>query len=91
MVLWFYGFMALWLYSLMACWFYGFMVLDLMVVWFYGFLVARIYQVPISCFLMDLEPISKVFKISLDGSSGFVGARLFQNREKCGFPSFRDL
>ena len=34
----------------------------------------------ISCFLIDIGPISKIFRILLDGSMGFVGARLFQNQ-----------
>ena len=30
-----------------------------------------------SCFLVDIDPISKIFKMCLDGSSSFVSARLF--------------
>ena len=33
---------------------------------------------PISCFLIDLELISKIFKISSNGSSSFASAHLFQ-------------
>ena len=40
----------------------------------------------ISCFFIDIELISKIFKIVLDGSPGFVGARLF---EKCKILDFR--
>ena len=32
-------------------------------------------------FLEDIDKIFKIFKMLLDGSSGFVGARLFQNFE----------
>ena len=37
------------------------------------------YQNYISCFLEDIDPISKIFKNLLDGSSGFCGSRLFQH------------
>ena len=36
------------------------------------------YQMSISCCLLDIGPISKILKNLLDGSTGFVGARLFQ-------------
>ena len=45
---------------------------------FLGFKVSKIYQISISCFLIDVGPISKVFKILLYASSGCFGARLFQ-------------
>ena len=48
----------------------------------------KIYQIAISCFLEDIDLISKLFKISLDGSSGFSGARLFKTCQTFGFPSF---
>ena len=54
-----------------------------------GFLVSQFYQNPISCFLTDIDPISKIFKIILDRSSGFVGARLFPNCQTLGFPNIR--
>ena len=63
------GFMVLrvfWFYSCMALWRYTFMV-----VWCHGFLVSKIYQMSISCFQEDIDLISKIFKIWLDGSSGF--------------------
>ena len=53
---------------------YGFMVL-----WFYGFMVSKVHQISISCFQEDLDPISKIFNILFNGSSGFVGVRLFES------------
>ena len=64
----------------LSFWFLGF--------WFLGFLVSAnllcvqkicvtYYQIFISCFLIDIDLISKISKILLDGSVGFVGARLF--------------
>ena len=35
------------------------------------------YQFPISCFLTDIDVISKISRILSDGSSSFIGARLF--------------
>ena len=77
LVLWFYG---LWFYSLMVLWFYGFMLL-----WIYGFLVSKLYQISISCFQEDFDPMSMIFKIALDGSSGIFGTRLFQTCQNVGF------
>ena len=62
--------------------FLGFLVskfLGFKVVWLLGYDVSKIYQIRISCLLEDIEPISKIFKILLDGSAGLFGARLFQN------------
>ena len=50
-----------------------------------GFKVSKIYQISISCFLEDTDPISKIPGIVLDGSSGLFGARLFPNRQTHGF------
>ena len=36
------------------------------------------YQMSIACFLGDIDPISKICKISFDESSGLFGARRFQ-------------
>ena len=72
MVLLLYGFMILWFYSFMVLSFYGFMVLLFcgfmvfgfygfmvcIVLWFYGSMVSRIYQISISCFQEDIDPIS---------------------------------
>ena len=73
MVLCFYGFITLLfcVFGVMALWFYSCMV--------YGFLVSNIYESPISCFYEDIYPVFKVLKILFDGSSGFLGARLFQH------------
>ena len=91
MVLGFYGFMALWLYGLwfysfmvlcfMVLWLYGFMLLwfyGVMVLWFYGFLVSENYQISISCFQQDIDPISINLKIVLRGILSLSGASLFQ-------------
>ena len=37
------------------------------------------YQMPISCFSIDFDPISKIFEILLNGSSSSPGAILFEN------------
>ena len=42
----------------------------------------------ISCFQEDMGPISKIFKMFLNGSSAFVGARLFQTCQTNGFRNF---
>ena len=42
------------------------------------------YHNSISCFLEDIDPIFKIFKNLLDGSSGLFGPRLFH----CPFQSF---
>ena len=41
-----------------------------------GTIFAKIH----SCFVIDIGLIFKILKILLNGSSSFVGARLFQNR-----------
>ena len=52
----------------------GFLVSCFLVYWFIGFKVSKIYQISISCFLIDIDHISKLFKILLNGSAGFFGA-----------------
>ena len=69
----------------MVLWFYGLVVCSFMVLWFYGlivlwFLGLKVYQIAISCFEEDIDPICKIFENLLDGSSGFVGARLFTKK-----------
>ena len=60
-----------------------------LVSWFQSFLVSQFpsckktmipcYQLPISCLLIDVDVVSKLFiKNLLHGSSGCFGARLFQ-------------
>ena len=64
--LWFYGFMVSWFYGFMVLWFYSLIFYCLIVLWFYGFLVfwfQAFYQVSISCFQVDIDPISKIFNI----------------------------
>ena len=62
---------------------YGFMA-----VWFYGFLVSQNYQMSMSCYLIDVCPMSMIFKILLNGCSSFVGARLFENVNILDFQNF---
>ena len=59
---------------------FGFLVSWVCVSCFVGFLVSKSYQMSISCLLKDIDPIPKIFKIFFNGSSSFVGARLFHNR-----------
>ena len=49
--------------------------------WFLGFRVSKIYQISISCIFIEVDHISIIFKILFNGSSSFVGAGLFENRE----------
>ena len=44
-----------------------------------GALLVPYYKISISCSLEDIDPISKIFKNILNGSSDIFGARLFQN------------
>ena len=76
MVLWLYGFMLDGFIVLSLCRFHG-----LKVLWFYScivqwFYISRSYQMFISCFQDDIDPISKIFEIWLRGSSPCFGARL---------------
>ena len=57
----------------------------------FGFLVSWFYQMSISCSLEDIGPISKIFEISLDESSSFVGARLFEKCQHVGCPTILHL
>ena len=43
-------------------------------------------RVSTSCFLEDVEPIFKIFKNLLNGSSGCFGLRLFRNLQNAGVP-----
>ena len=58
-----------------------------------GFKVSMIpySQNATSCFLEDIDPISKIFKNLLNRTLGLLGARLFQNSQKkwiCDFLIF---
>ena len=68
----------------------------------FGFLVSKnvlcfqnifvtYYQMSISCFLIDMKYISKILEILLDGSSSFVGARLFEKCQNVGCQKFSDM
>ena len=67
----------------MALWLCSYVANGYMATWLYGF-VAK-FQNIISCFQVDVGPISKMFKKFLDGSSPFVGARLFEKCQKMNF------
>ena len=65
-------------------WFLGFVVS-----WFLGSLVSKFQgftKFPFRVF-DEIDLISKLFKILLQGSSGFPGALLFENRQAIGFPT----
>ena len=89
--LWFYDFMVLWLYSFVILWFYGFIILYFIVLWFCGFKFSWFQEVatfPSHAFLTNIGLIAKIFEILLNGSSGFVGARLFEHCQNFGLPTF---
>ena len=46
------------------------------------------YQIPTSWFLIDIDFISMILEILLDGPSSFFGARLFGNCQHFGLPIF---
>ena len=69
--------------------FLGLLVFGLLVVRLLGFLVLKsplnifkryvtYAQMSNSCFFIEIDLISRILKMSLDGSSGFFGARLFE-------------
>ena len=84
------GFLVSWFHSFLVSWFLGLKVSwcqRFLVSWFRSFKVPKIYQIAISCSLEDIDPISKSFKILLDGSSVF-SAPVFSNMFKhISFPN----
>ena len=78
MVLWLYGLMVLWLCGFIVLWFHGFLILYVMVLLFYGLMFSNNYKQTISCFLIDIDPASKICKMSLDGSSFLFSAPAFR-------------
>ena len=72
MVLWFYSFVVLWFYSFMDFWFHGVVVL-----WFCGFMVSKF---TFSRFFIDIDLISKIFKMLLRRPSSLFGARISPHR-----------
>ena len=64
-VLWLHGFIVLWLCNCMVFWFSGLVGFE--------FLESCRFM-----FLLDIDPISMIFKFLLHGSSSFPGARLLQ-------------
>ena len=49
------------------------------------------HQISISCFLIDVDLISTIFKSLLNGSSWLFGPRLFDTFPNYHFPKFRDF
>ena len=103
LVSWFLSFLVL---GFLLCWFLGvlascflvywiwvswFVCSRLLLSWFPSSIISSIGQMSISCSLTDIDLISKISKNWLDGSSGFVGARLLPNRQFVGFLKFREL
>ena len=82
---WFQGLLASWFQRLLASWFQNLLVSKFQS--FNDTILPKFHCM----FLMDIDPISKSSKISLDGSSGFIGARLFPNRQPFECPTFLDL
>ena len=76
----FFGFLVYWFLCFGVLWFLVFRP--------FGFKVSRMYQTSISCFSIDIELISAICKIILDGSSGLSGARLFATYQKSDFHNF---
>ena len=66
-------------------------VLLLLFACLFGFLVSKNYKISIPCFQEDLDPISKILRISLNGSSSFFGVRLFQKCQIMYFRSFESF
>ena len=88
---WFLGCSVSSFVGLLTSWFRSFVVskfLGFLFSKFQSFKVSLIagYQTNISWFLEYIDPTSKMFKNSLDGSSGFVGTRLFHSFQTLGFP-----
>ena len=91
-------FLVSWFQGLLVSWFIGFLFLgfEFIDLWFLGFKVSEFqgFKNP-SMLLKDIGSIlpnfhfmflSKIFKIFLEGSSGLIGARLFQTWQNCGCP-----
>ena len=51
--------------------------LDMWISFLFSVRAIEVYQLSMSCFLIAIDPIFKILKNLSDGSSGFVGARLF--------------
>ena len=101
LVSWFHGFLFSWFLGFLVSWFPGFLVawllgsnvtkfqhfkMNLMFVWK---ILIPSYPKCISCFQEDIDPIFKIFIESIvDGSSGLIGPRLFQNVHTCRSPKF---
>ena len=100
LVSWFLGSLVSWL---LVPWFSGSWFLGFLVSKFLGLLVSKFqsskdsmipyYQTSISCFLENIDPISKIFKQYLDGYSCFFGHPsfpIFFNRFDFHFLRFVD-
>ena len=90
-----------WLLDCLVSRFLGFLVFAFLIFglfgfkvsWWQSFLVQRFkvsmiphYQISMSCFQEDIDPILKIFKKFQDGSSWFPGAPLLQHFRFCRFP-----
>ena len=56
--------------------------------------ILKVLDIPkksFHAFQEDIGPISKIFKICLDGSSSVDGAHLFQQIQTCENPEFTDM
>ena len=79
------GFLVSWFLvsRFLVSWFRSFVVSRFLGYWFQYF--KDLPTIPFHVFLIEIDPISKIL---LDGSMGFVGARLFGNGQHVGFPTF---
>ena len=87
--------LGFWFLRFTDSWFLGFRVS-----WLLGFknskklwglykLFGQYYQISISCSLIDIDILPKLFNTLLDGSTAFCGAHLFEHDQHFGFPKMR--
>ena len=72
----FLGFLVSWFLSFLVSWFQRVLVLK-----FLGFKESKIYQLSISCFQEDFDPMSKILKTLLDEPSVLFSAHLFPDKK----------
>ena len=103
LVSWFLGFLVSWCLGLLfsfgfkVSWFQMFQSFQVSMIrknrWCFDEISAPYYQISISPFKEDIDPISKIFENLLDGSAGFVGARLskiFKNVDVHNFETYNN-
>ena len=83
----FLGFRVSWFRGFKASWFQSFLVLGFNISKFERLNDPRLPSFHFM-FLIDIDPISKIFKKLSDGSTGLFGARLFQNFLLLNFQHF---